>query len=270
MDIRPRGDNVSVNQRNPYSPPVAVVADQDVAPGQDKVILNGRARPFHHGWKWIAGGWDLFKRQPGMWILTTILYFATTILLSMIPVAGLLTSIMWPIFAAGFFAMSHMAYRHERFNVSNLFNGFTESPGTLALIGLAYVGAIIATVSVFAVFGGFKWFTMITGKPDSTMIAQMGAAMLLYALVTIALATAIIFAPALAQLNGVSAIGAMRMSFVGSMKNVLPGTLYAILFSLLMLVSIIPLGLGLLITVPMITTTLYCAYRDIFLESEPA
>jgi uncharacterized membrane protein len=257
-----------VSARNPYSPPTAVVADQQTPAGEDAMIPNGRNRPLHHGWKWIADGWSLFKRQPGMWILSVILFYVTVILVSLIPFVNLFTSLLWPIFTAGFFVMSNMAYHGERFNVSHLFSGFKKSPGTLALIGGTYLIALFAIIAVFVVFDGPKWFNMAVGNADPTLFVGVGIAV--YMLVTLALGTAIAFAPALVQLNDVSALQAMRMSFIGCAKNVLPGTLFAVLFFLLMVVSMIPLGLGLLITIPMITTTFYSAYRDIFLESKPA
>lgn len=256
--------------RNPYSPPSAAVADQRTPLGVDRVIPNGRNRPLHHGWKWIAQGWDLFKRQPGTWILSVVLCYATIFLVSLIPFVNFLTSLVWPIFAAGFFVMAHMAYRGERFTLSHLFSGFKKRPGTLALVGAIYLLSILAIIGVFILVGGAKWFDIAAGKADPAMLVGLGVALAIYFVVVMFLGTAIAFAPGLVQLNDISALAAMKMSFVGSMKNVLPGTLFAILFFLIMVVSMLPLGLGLLITIPMITTTFYSAYRDIFLDSKPA
>ena len=36
-------------------------------------IPEGRTVPAGHGWTWIAGGWKLFKRQPGIWVAIAII-----------------------------------------------------------------------------------------------------------------------------------------------------------------------------------------------------
>src|SRR5581483_8639991 len=143
------GRNNHVDPVNPYSPPAAAVGDRDAAVADDTLIPNGRRRPLHHGVKWIAQGWDLFKRQPGMWILSVVLFYGALMVASLIPFVSLFTSILWPVFAAGFFVMAHMSYRRERFNLSDLFSGFRKAPGTLALIGGSYVLALILIIAVF-------------------------------------------------------------------------------------------------------------------------
>lgn len=256
--------------RNPYSPPAAAVADQLAPLGVDRVIPNGRTRPLHHGWKWIAEGWALFKRQPGMWILSIVLCYAAIVLLSLIPLVNFLVSLVWPIFIAGFFAMADKAYRGERFTISDLFSGFKKNLGTLVLVGGIYLLSLLAVIGVFIVFGGAKWFGIASGTADPAAVIGLGVALVIYFVVIMLISTAIAFAPGLVQLNGLSAVTAMKMSMVGSMKNILPGLLFAILFFFIMVVSMLPLGLGLLITIPMIATTFYSAYRDIFVESKPA
>ena len=53
---------------NPYATPKAAVADAANAI-QGTFIPGGRRVPAGRGWDWIVAGWDLFARQPGMWIL---------------------------------------------------------------------------------------------------------------------------------------------------------------------------------------------------------
>ena len=52
---------------NPYAAPKAAVADATDVLNAD-FVPGGQSRPASHGWSWIAEGWELFKRQPGMWI----------------------------------------------------------------------------------------------------------------------------------------------------------------------------------------------------------
>ena len=77
------------------------------------------------------------------------------------------------------------------------------------------------------------------------------------------------FAPVLAGLNNLTAIQAMKLSFVACLRNMLPFLLYGLIFMLLLIVAIIPFGLGLLVAVPLMMTSLYTSYVDVFNITEP-
>jgi uncharacterized membrane protein len=73
-------------------------------------------------------------------------------------------------------------------------------------------------------------------------------------------------APQLIVLHDQPALTAMKMSFAGTMKNILPGLVFGLCAFGLVIVSMIPLFLGLLITGPILAITAYTVYRDIFVE----
>jgi uncharacterized membrane protein len=56
----------------------------------------------------------------------------------------------------------------------------------------------------------------------------------------------------------------MRLSFFACLRNMLPFTLYGIISAVLLLIAMIPLGLGLLVMIPTMTASLYVSYKDIF------
>jgi uncharacterized membrane protein len=56
----------------------------------------------------------------------------------------------------------------------------------------------------------------------------------------------------------------MKMSFSGCLKNILPFLLYGIIAMVLFILATIPIGLGLLVVVPMLTASIYTGYRDIY------
>ena len=72
------------------------------------------------------------------------------------------------------------------------------------------------------------------------------------------------YAPILVGLNNLTATQAMKLSFLACLKNMLPFLLYGLIFMLLLVVAIIPFGLGLLIAVPVMMTSLYASYVDVF------
>src|SRR5258706_3254616 len=65
-------------------------------------VPTGRTVPAEHGWKWIAQGWEIFKRQPGIWIAMLAIYFVVILVLAFIPILGSLANIvLGPVFTAG-------------------------------------------------------------------------------------------------------------------------------------------------------------------------
>jgi uncharacterized membrane protein len=72
------------------------------------------------------------------------------------------------------------------------------------------------------------------------------------------------FAPVLVGLNNLTATEAMKLSFKACLQNVLPFFVYGLIFMLLLIVALIPFGLGLLVVVPVMMTSLYVSYVDVF------
>ena len=73
------------------------------------------------------------------------------------------------------------------------------------------------------------------------------------------------FAPALVILNDMGAVEAMKRSFSGCIKNILPFLLYGVIAMVLVILGMIPLFLGLLVVIPVLTAAIYTSYKDIFL-----
>ena len=72
------------------------------------------------------------------------------------------------------------------------------------------------------------------------------------------------FAPVLVGLNNLTAVAAMRLSFRASVRNIWPFLLYGLIFIVLLALAIIPFGLGLIVVVPVMMTSLYTSYVDVF------
>jgi uncharacterized membrane protein len=61
-------------------------------------------------------------------------------------------------------------------------------------------------------------------------------------------------------------MAAMKSSFQGCLRNMLPFLVYGIVGFLLAIVAVIPLGLGFLVLGPVMWGTMYVGYRDIFVR----
>jgi uncharacterized membrane protein len=96
--------------------------------------------------------------------------------------------------------------------------------------------------------------------------------LLLMALVAMALflplVMAVWFAPALVVFHDLPALDAMKQSFSGCLKNIVPFLVYGIIGFVLSFLATLVLLLGWLIWGPTLVGSVYASYRDIFVQSE--
>jgi uncharacterized membrane protein len=254
---------------NPYAAPKAAVADETVILSAD-FVPGGQARPAGHGWSWIAEGWELFKRQPGMWIGIVLLLFVIMIAAAFLPViGGLLMTLFGPVFAAGIVIGCKALDAGGELELGHLFAGFRQRTGTLIGVGALYLAASLVIMLVVGLIMGVGMFTMMGGG-DAQAMAAMGMTMVLAMLVMFALLLpaimAIWFAAPLVVFHEHGAFDAMKASFAGCLKNILPFLLYGVVLMVLAIIASLPLLLGWLALGPVLAASIYTSYRDIYLK----
>ena len=254
---------------NPYAAPRAPVAD--AAEAQRNFVPAGRAVAAARGWSWIAEGWELFRRQPGAWILLVIVATLIFVGMALVPFLGSLAGmVLTPVFAGGLFFACREQDQGRPLSVSHLFAGFRERFGTLLSIGFIYLGVTIAVTLAVAVVTGAGMWTLLGGGSDPESILGMGIGFVLAGLVMLALLLplfmALWFAPALALFDQHGPAEAMKASFVACLKNLLPFLVYSVIALLLALAASIPFGLGWLVLGPVMAASLYTSYRDLFFD----
>ncbi len=250
---------------NPNAPPRAA-DDRSDTPA---------SRPAGHGWLWITEAWQLFKAQPDAWIGAVLLFYIILILVSIVPwVGGLAVTILTPMLSAGLVIGAHRQEQEGRFEIGHLFAGVSESPGPLALLGLVYLllaaGIGIVAGLLFAGVFAFMGSTVeLSGMdPNDIEMLLVNPIILLPVLVTmllgIPLAMAMFFAPSLVALDRVPVLKALGLSFSGCLKNILPFLIYGLIALVLVMLGSLPLMLGLLVVLPVLTIAIYTSYRDIY------
>ena len=261
---------------NPYKPPSATVADVRPATAQGTLADEPRATGAGRGSSWWGEAWQLFKQAPGTWIRIVLIVFAILVVASLIPVASLVTYVLLPIFTAGIMLGCRALDQGEELEVGHLFAGFKEQTGSLALVGVLYTVSAVVVFAVVALLmlgglGGLGLFLggMTASDPGVERLGSMTflLAMLLILALSIPLLMAVWFAPALVILHELSAIEAMRLSFVGCLRNTVPFLVYGVVGFLLAIGASIPLLLGWLVVGPMIFGSIYSGYKEIFLEN---
>jgi len=254
---------------NPYAAPKAAVAD--AAAGLDAdFVPGGQSRPAANGWTWIAEGWELFKRQPGLWIGIILLLLVIFIAAAFIPIVGnLAMTLFGPVFAAGIMVGCKALDSGEDLELAHLFAGFRERTGTLIGVGALYLAATIAVMLVVGLVMGVGMMTMMGGG-DPQAVAALGITFVLAMLIMLALLIPVVMAVWLAAplvvFHEHGAIDAMKGSFSGCLKNILPFLLYSVVLFVLMIIATIPVGLGWLVLGPVFAASIYASYRDIYLK----
>ena len=229
---------------------------------------GGRAVGAGQGWTWIAEGFGLFKKAPGIWIAVVVILFVILIVLTLIPLLGALaTFLLMPVFIGGLLLGCQALQGGGELELSHLFAGFKQQTGNLIVLGaLAIGGWIIVMLPVVAIAGTGAILAVLRG--DAAGIAALGGSFMLAWLVALALSIPIYmglwFAPALVVLRGMAPVAAIRESFLGCLKNILPFLVYSIVVMVLGILAAIPLGLGWLVLGPTLIASVYVSYRDIF------
>jgi len=230
-------------------------------------IAGGRMVSAGRGWDWIASGWALFVRQPGVWIGITLAWGLFTAASHFIAPLGLVNIVISPVLTGGLMLGSQSLEANGQLSFNHLFAGFTKNFGALLVVGLVYFGSLIVIMIIAGAIMGLGVLQAMAAG-DIGQVMASGMTVLLGALVALALlvpvAMLLWFAPALIVLNGLGAGGAMGASFAACLKNVVPFLVYGIVLFFPMIVATIPMGLGWLILGPVIVASIYTSYRDIF------
>jgi uncharacterized membrane protein len=250
---------------NPYAAPKAQVADETLV-AQGNFVPGGHAVPAARGWSWYAEGWNLFKEAPATWIGMIIVMGVIFIALAFIPVIGSVgTVLLTPVLTAGLMIGCRSVEEGSGLEFGQLFVGFRDHFGTLAAVGALYLaGFVVIFLIVFALMGG-GMFALFSGAADPFAVgATMAIAILLMLALTVPLVMALWFAPALVVFNDQGAVEAMKGSFVGCLRNMLPFLVYGIIGLVLAFLASIPAMLGWLVFAPVIAASIYVSYRDIY------
>ena len=254
---------------NPYSAPAATVADPAIAV-QGNFVPGGRGVAAGRGWGWIAEGWALFRQQPWMWIGVWIALVVILVALGVIPLLGpIANAVLWPVFSAGLALGCRALAEGEPLEFGHLFAGFRERLGTLAGVGALTLVISFAIGVVVVLVMGVGFATMFGGAPPETQEAAM--ATLLAGLVMLALMLplfmAIWFAPLLVVFHEHGVLEALKASFTGCLRNIVPFLVYGVIGFVLMVLASVPVLLGWLVLGPVMVASIYTAYRDIYFTS---
>jgi hypothetical protein len=206
--------------------------------------------PANAGLAWAREGLETLAAAPATWVGITVLFLLMGIVLSIIPFAGMLWSVVVPIHAGGLMLGCRALKQGRPIEIRHLFNGFEEPRvKPLALVGALYLaGSLIVMLPLIAIMvGGSMMSAFALGATDASMaslvtVGIIGVVVFLLAMAGgMVLSLAIWFAPALVVFDGVEALDALKLSLRAGAMNVGAFVVYGLVFTAAALVVISPL-----------------------------
>ncbi len=238
------------------------------------------------GAAWWSEAWRLFTLAVGVWLLIIIVLCILNLVLALIPLIGHLAGqLLFPVFAGGLMLGCRAIDRAQPLTVGHVFAGFRTRTGPLLIVGAIYCAIVIAIAlvvfGVLLLFFGAAIVSQLWQMQDlqdpwalvsmfGTMLLAIMIGLLVFLALYLPLLMAVWFAPALIVLRGVEPLDAMRLSFSGCLRNIVPFLVYGLIGVLLAIVATIPLLLGWLVLGPVTIASVYTSYCDIYEDQAPA
>jgi uncharacterized membrane protein len=239
-------------------------------PASGQFVAGGESVAPGNGWRWVAAGWSLFTRAPGVWVLIALALVVLLVVVGLLPVVGnLALTVLWPILLGGLMLGCRDLDRGAPLTFGHLFAGFRDKAGPLALIGaLTLVGIGIAALLAVLVTGvGVGTASSLVGDLEDLDSGAAVTGVALVVLVILALMLPVYmatwFAPALVVFEGYGVAAALRGSFRATVRNIVPFLVYGLILFPLAVVATLPFGLGWLVLAPVVVASVYASYRDI-------
>jgi hypothetical protein len=223
------------------------------------------------GWDWIKQGFVLFMKAPLLWIVIIVINIIAIITLAAIPfVGGLLVSVFMPFMIVGLMSGCRALHNGDELEIIHLFSGFHKHTSPLMTLGsISLVGQYLI-YGIMMLIGGGVLVTILTSNSNFSdteifnAVAGAGIAVFLGLILFSILLMATQFAPMLIYFNNAPPIAAMKLSLKTFSRNVAPMMVYSASFMLLGLLASLPMMLGWIVLLPVIFTSLYAAYVDVF------
>jgi uncharacterized membrane protein len=223
------------------------------------------------GINWWTEAWALFIKNPGMWVVLSLILLVALIVLSLIPLLGsLAASFVAPVFAGSWMLAARKVEAGGTLEPADLLTGFKEKQTPLLVLGGLLVVATLVIVALVGALGFSAAMGMVVGGSQGSaggMMAAMGTGMLALlagAALSVLVAMAFWFAPALVVFRNVAPVEALKASFAANLKNWIAFLLYSVVYLFAAVIASIPFGLGWIVLIPVSLLTVYVSYQDVF------
>lgn len=197
--------------------------------------------------QWIAFGWKTFARRPLVWVALSLIYLVSLYLLNLVPLIGaFIAALLTPALLGGLLYGAHELDAGRELLPVHFLQSFQDQSRLrqLLLLGLVPLAATLLQ-------------RLLLGPELPPMLAL--SAGLLLSLLT---ACVLLYALPLVMLEQQAATVAIPRSLRTCLQQPLAIALFLALTVVLLIVALLPLGLGVLVYLPVMVGAMYASYRQ--------
>ena len=247
--------------------------------------------PSRRGWRWLAEGFAIFRRNQLKLSLAVLGYWILMALINSVPLIGqAAATLLIPAFSVSLMNACRLLEQGSPLPPQLLFSGFQQNLRALLKLGAVYIGVSVAILGIVAVVDGgvlFRLVVLAQAPDEKTLTGDpvMFAGQLALLLFT-PLMMAYWYAPVLVAWHQLPPGKALFFSFVACRRNwraflvyslaivlvgaLLPGLLVGLLSAVVAggveLVSVMLTSLIVLVLLPTLYASFYVSYRDVFVS----
>ena len=255
--------------------------------GSPKLLRESRRLAASAGAAWIGQAWGLFTRRWGVWVGMSFVMLLITTVVSMLPLVGFLSNFLTLFFAGGMMLAAAALAENDDLEFVYLFGGFQHKFKELFILTLLYFLVLLLVVFVFVVvmyLTGTNISDWDSEQPSVAAMAMYGWIILAGFAVLVPVSMMMWFATVLTVLDDVTPWQAMKMSFQGCVRNILPFIVYGLVWlGLSLVIGLLAMGLVMLfdwvwlplvvmsalmvlVVTPWTMLTVYTSYRAVWTE----
>jgi hypothetical protein len=240
--------------------------------GYNEANMEARKVNIANGWLWIKQGYWLFKKSPVLWVVLATIGVTGLLGISTIPVVGdPLATLLFPVLLAGYMCGCHALEHDKELELSHLFAGFHNNTSQLVTLGGISLISQMLILGVMMLTGGATLVSILMSSKTANnpeilaqAVAGAGIALMLGMVLFSVLLMAMQFAPMLIIFEKMSPIDALKTSLSACLRNILPLSLYGGMMLLFMMIATMPMMLGWLVLLPVMISSMYAIYRNLF------
>ena len=247
--------------------------------------------PARRGWRWLAEGFAIFRRNQLKLSLAVLGYWMLMMLINSVPLLGqVAATLLIPVFSVSLMNACRLLEQGGPLPPQLLFSGFKQNLRALLMLGFVYIAVSVAILAIVAlVDGGVLFRLVVLAQAADEKTLNSGAVMFAGQLAVVLFAPLMMaywYAPVLVAWHGLSVGKALFFSFVACLRNwrafvvyaasiavvgaLVPGLLVG-LFSAVAaggfeLISVVLTSLIVLVLLPTLYASFYVSYRDVFVS----
>ena len=209
---------------------------------------------------WYREAMRLWRRGPGVFALLAVAVIGAEVVLSLIPLVGMLVAeLVLPLVACGMLYASLAADRGDQPRVAHLIAILGASPEALLAVIAAGLVVFGSEAVVAYALGGVNLLEPM-GR-DTTLDSSIVLAIYVAG---IAMSLPVMFVPFAALFDGTGTAEAFAESWQGFARNLAPMLLYGVLSLALLVLGWATYGIGLVLALPWWAASSYAAWKDVF------